>query len=317
MTNAALSNPVVSVVIPTRGRSRLLRRAVESALRQTESNIEIVVVVDGADAESLTELCSIGDSRIRCITVETPVGGGEARNIGVRAARGRWVALLDDDDEWLPGKLSAQLGHTGPDDGDRVVVTSKFFVRHPERADAVRPRRLPATGEALSEFMFDYLCYFQTSTYLCTRDLLLAIPFPNNLRGFQDIDWFFRVVSATDVKLHVVPEPLSIYYAPEERTSVTSKFGWRDRLAWGQLNRSRMTGRAYSRFIAGSCAGRAAEERAGLKGLTVLLRESILRGKPSLISVALILGMFSIRPTVRRRVRDTVFLGTNRKGVAC
>jgi glycosyltransferase involved in cell wall biosynthesis len=101
-----LPSPLVSVVIPTRNRSTLLLRAVRSALTQTLREIEVVVVIDGEEGnDSAQALAMLEDSRVRFIALREQVGGAEARNIGIRDARSTWIALLDDDDEWLPSKL--------------------------------------------------------------------------------------------------------------------------------------------------------------------------------------------------------------------
>src|SRR5271156_4184413 len=96
--------PLISVVIPTRNRPELLIRAVRSALIQTYDSIEVVVVIDGRDQASVEALSEVSDARLRFIELEQSGGGNPARNIGVSAAKGNWVALLDDDDEWLPDK---------------------------------------------------------------------------------------------------------------------------------------------------------------------------------------------------------------------
>ena len=304
----AAPNPVISVVIPTRGRPQLVRRAVNSARAQTERNIEIIVVIDGPDPDTCAELAGIADSRLVSVPLEQSVGGAEARNIGARMARGRWIALLDDDDEWLPDKLAAQLqGAEAHSDGEPLVVC-RYIVRRQGHTEVLRPRRLPDPGEPIAEFMFDYLCYFQTSTFFCSRELLLQVPFQKDLPSFQDIDWFLRAATTPGVRLVAVDEPLAIYYAPEERATITSKLGWKARLDWGRANRARMTRRAYSRFIAGSCVGRAAQDGAGFSGLGILLRECILHGAPTPISIALILGVFFVPADLRRRVRDALFL---------
>lgn len=302
------TSPLVSVVIPTRGRPQLLRRAVASAMDQTERKIEIVVVIDGPDPMTESELDQIADSRLVRISLDRSAGAAEARNIGARRARGRWIALLDDDDEWLPNKLAEQLKAAESTAAREVVVVCRYIVRRSGGPDVLRPRRLPQPDEPIADFMFDYLCYFQTSTFFCSRQLFLEIPFRQDLSSFQDIDWFLRAATTPGVTLSVVPGPLSVYHAPEERSTITSRLSWQSRLAWGRANRHRMTRRAYSRFIAGSCVGRAAEDKAGVSGLMVLLRECILRGSPAPANIALILGVFLVTPALRRRIRDAFFL---------
>src|SRR5258708_4440871 len=103
------ASPSVSVVIPTRARPALVVRAVNSALQQTFGDLEVIVVIDGRDEETLAALASISSPRLRLLPLPTQVGGSRARNEGVHAATGEWVAFLDDDDEWLPEKLEKQL----------------------------------------------------------------------------------------------------------------------------------------------------------------------------------------------------------------
>ena len=79
---------MVSVVIPTRNRPTLVVRAVKSALAQTLTDIEVIVVIDGQDPETFEALHAIVDLRVRVISLSESVGGSEARNVGVRAGSG-------------------------------------------------------------------------------------------------------------------------------------------------------------------------------------------------------------------------------------
>jgi glycosyltransferase involved in cell wall biosynthesis len=198
------------VIIPTRNRPDLVCRAVRSALSQTFSQLEVVVVVDGFDAETVERLAQIQDARLRVLPLPESVGGSEARNVGARSARGQWIALLDDDDEWMPEKIQKQLEAAQSVVSERVVAVSQYVQRAPGQPDVIWPRRLPNAGEPIPEYMFDYLCYFQTSTFLCSRKLFLDIPFRKGQKGFQDIEWFLRVNSDLGTRLVVIAEPLSV-----------------------------------------------------------------------------------------------------------
>jgi glycosyltransferase involved in cell wall biosynthesis len=302
--------PIVSAVIPTRNRPGLVVRAAVSALEQTFPGLEVIVVVDGPDQATLHALAEVPDPRLRVIALEESVGGAEARNVGARVARGEWIALLDDDDEWLPRKIEKQLEAARSCPGNRVLVVSEFIERSPSGKEVVRPRRLPQPRERISEYMFDFLCYFQTSTYFCSRELFLEFPFRKELKSFQDIDWFLRINSDPTVKLEVVADILSVYYSPEQRASITGLLNWEKRLAWGQQNRTLMTRRAYSRFIVGSCAGTAVRDQAGPRALVRLLAECVFRGLPTPCTIALLFGAFLVTPDTRRRLRDSLFLKT-------
>jgi glycosyltransferase involved in cell wall biosynthesis len=102
--------PEVSVVIPTRSRWRLLSQAaLPSALEQQGVEVEVIIVDDGSEDETPARLAELDDPRLVVIRHDTSQGVAVARNAGIRAARGRWVSFLDDDDLWAPSKLRAQV----------------------------------------------------------------------------------------------------------------------------------------------------------------------------------------------------------------
>jgi glycosyltransferase involved in cell wall biosynthesis len=288
----------------------MLALAIDSVRKQTLQDFEIIVVVDGeAGTESADLVRGISDARVRCIVNATPAGGSEARNIGMREARADWIALLDDDDEWLPEKLEKQkrAADTSPD-AAVTVFTCLYIYRTRGAPDMVRPRRLPAPGEAATDFMFDYLCYFQTSTFFCSKELMMRVPFTKDMALFQDIDWFLRVMRDPRARLVVLPEVLSIYLSPEGRQSIISGSRWEARIEWGRDHRALMSRRAYSRFVVGSCAGRAAQQRSGLRGLAVLLYECVWHGAATPKLVLLLCATFCISPDLRVKLRDRFLL---------
>ena len=108
-------NPIVSVIIPTYNRAGMIPVAIESVLGQTFQQFEIVVVDDGSEDDTEGIAKRYGD-RIRYIKIGHR-GQSHARNIGMRASRGEFIAFLDSDDSYYPYKLEAQL---------------KLFEKHPE-----------------------------------------------------------------------------------------------------------------------------------------------------------------------------------------
>jgi glycosyltransferase involved in cell wall biosynthesis len=104
------SQPEVSVVVPTRSRWDLLSTAaLPAALGQEDVSVEVVVVDDGSTDATQEQLANLEDGRVRVVRHDRTRGVAQARNSGISAARGEWIAFLDDDDVWAPNKLRAQV----------------------------------------------------------------------------------------------------------------------------------------------------------------------------------------------------------------
>jgi glycosyltransferase involved in cell wall biosynthesis len=100
----------VSVVIPTRDRWPLLStHALPSALGQEDVDLEVIVVDDGSSDGTSDHVARLSDPRVRVVRHDTAQGPAAARNAGIAAARGDWIAFLDDDDLWSPRKLRTQV----------------------------------------------------------------------------------------------------------------------------------------------------------------------------------------------------------------
>ncbi len=139
MTDTA---PKVSVIIPTYNRAALLRRAIESTLAQTYQDFEIIVVDDASTDETPHTVRSLDDPRIRYIRHETNRRISVARNTGVCAARGEFVAFLDDDDEWKPTKLEKQvqmLQTSAPSVGAVYTAFERVYVASGDSLGVIAP----------------------------------------------------------------------------------------------------------------------------------------------------------------------------------
>lgn len=299
--------PVISTVIPTRNRPLIVERAVKSALAQTFTEIEVIVVIDGLDACTREVLAEIADSRLKFIELPVRSGAAAARNAGVSAAAGEWIAFLDDDDEWLPQKLERQIEVAKRSQYELPIVASRLTARSP-KGDYIRPRRFLSLSEPLSEYLLARNSLFQgegliqTSVLLTKKELLQQVPFRTDLLRHQDWDWLLRASNLAGIGIEFVSEPLAIWYVDEKRNTISTTSNWRNSLAWIQENKNLVTPRAYSAFIMVEVGAQAAQERAW-KEFLPLLSEAIKLGKPQFIDFLLYLGLWLIPQETRRSFR--------------
>ena len=253
--------PIVSVVIPIRGRPALVVRAVNSALAQTLAEIEVIVVIDGPDGATNEALSTIEDPRINVISLSYPAGGSEARNIGVRKSRGEFIALLDDDDEWSPSKLSQQLELARKSIARYPVVTCRLIARYPT-IDEIWPVRQMKPNESMCDYL---LCreasirqgegFIQSSTLFVPRTLMLQVEFESGLSRHQDWDWLIRASVYPGVEFLWVWDSLVIYHVDVEGKSVSSDRSLRASMNWIDGNRL-VSPRARAYFYATQIAAR-------------------------------------------------------------
>ena len=109
MKSSDLSAPLVSVVIPVYNRETTVGRAAASVLNQSYTNLELIIVDDCSNDNSLQVIHEFQDKRIIVITSEQNSGANAARNKGILAAKGQYVAFQDSDDEWVKDKLKIQM----------------------------------------------------------------------------------------------------------------------------------------------------------------------------------------------------------------
>ncbi|MDR7666384.1 glycosyltransferase [Methanosarcina sp. Z-7115] len=120
-------NPGVSVVIPTYNRAHLISRAIQSVLDQTYQDLEIIVVDDGSIDNTGEIIKSFQDTKLKYIRYNKNKGASAARNTGIKAAKGKYIAFQDSDDEWFPDKLERQMEVFGDAPPEVGVVYSGFY----------------------------------------------------------------------------------------------------------------------------------------------------------------------------------------------
>jgi glycosyltransferase involved in cell wall biosynthesis len=128
--------PLVSVVIPCFNYGRFLPEAVDSVLSQGVTDLEVIIVDDGSTDETPEVVARLTDPRIRAYRFQNG-GNSAARNHGIELARGEFLAFLDADDRWLPGKLERQLALLEAEPGVGMVFTD--FRRFDDHGSSRRP----------------------------------------------------------------------------------------------------------------------------------------------------------------------------------
>ena len=214
--------PLVSVVVPTHNRRRLLKKSIKSVLSQTYSNLEIIVVNDASSdgSEDYLKHLEEQDSRVHSVHNKKALGGAAARNIGIRNSQGEFIAFLDDDDEWLPEKTHKQVDFF--QESPHVAVVSCWYHTRSESGEWVnsKPENLTFRDILWSNFPGSF------SFCMIRRSVIEAGFYLNeSLTNFQDWEFWLRVSQKHNI--HILPRVLATYndhYDARISTSMKKKF---------------------------------------------------------------------------------------------
>jgi glycosyltransferase involved in cell wall biosynthesis len=207
--------PRVSVVLPAWNRAETIRSSVRSVLSQTFADFELIVVDDGSTDNTMAMLDDIVDPRLRRLANPRNAGASAARNTGIRAANGDWVAFQDSDDEWLPKKLEMQIARLEAGEPDVVACyTGMVIVGHPDRQRNVGRTTvkyipgpdIPVLEGQLHETLLSQ-SFISTQMFMARRTTLLEIGgFDENLPSLVDWDCLIRL--SRQGRFLFVDEPL-------------------------------------------------------------------------------------------------------------
>jgi glycosyltransferase involved in cell wall biosynthesis len=204
-----MMTPLVSVILSTRNRVDLLRGAVASVLGQSEPDLELIVVDDASSDDTERYLASLSaeDARVRVVRNPVPKGGAGARNEGMSLSRGKWIAFLDDDDEWMPTKLRRQLEMLHAN-GSAVACSCAYVRRLPSGWSTV----VTVPSNARLEDLLIENRLGGASLCICSSVVLKSIGgFDERFRSAQDHDLWVRLIQVGTVV--VCDESLVIYGA--------------------------------------------------------------------------------------------------------
>ncbi len=225
----------VSVIIPTYNRRELVRTAIASVLEQDFSEVEILVADDGS-TDGTAELATTYDHRVRFLSLDHLGLLGTVRNVGLAHALGEYVAFLDSDDVWLPGKLARQVDVLDRDPEIGLVCTNAR-VRDENGGYRGESGHLylrsdqGASGRVLPQLLNDN--FVIVSTVVARRKVIEQVGgFAEEplLRGVEDYDLWLRIAAISGIAY--LPEPLALYreHPSSMRLEVPRSQHWRSML---------------------------------------------------------------------------------------
>lgn len=200
-----MTNPSISVVIPTYNRQGTVERAIGSVLGQTFQDLEIIVVDDGSSDETIACVQGITDPRLRLVKFSVNRGPAEARNAGVEAARGTFIAFLDSDDVWLPEKLERQAAFMAEAEPSVGATCTGFSIW---RSTGKQSSRTPSASSDWFRILLDGCLVSPGTTLMVRRNAFQKVGnFDAGLRRLEDWDWLLRYLD--HYQLGVVPHILA------------------------------------------------------------------------------------------------------------
>ncbi|MBC8432937.1 MAG: glycosyltransferase family 2 protein [Desulfobacterales bacterium] len=210
------NSPIVSVIIPTYNRAKLLERAVNSVLRQTYKELELIIVNDSSKDETEKAIKKYADDRIKYICHQKNLGGSAARNTGIKAAQGKYIALLDDDDGWFPEKLEKQVKHFAEVSDNVGLVYSGFEVI--DMNGIVIQKTYPKFKGNLYMRLLERSMIGGSSVPLIKRTCFKKVGlFDQSLRSCQDWDMWMRI--SEHYAFDFIPEILTKMYSHSHQLS--------------------------------------------------------------------------------------------------
>ena len=234
--NEQSQSGLVSVVLPTYNRAGTLARAVRSVLGQTYRNIELIVVDDGSNDETANVIESFDDPRLKYIPFAVNRGASAARNEGLRAATGEFIAFQDSDDEWLNEKLETQIAAARSAGSDAVAVFHMKVVYGRDESRVYGDGRVCCVPQLTGrETQQDFIKISHKQNLISPQTLLFSRSCLEKTGLFDillknSVDWDFALRLVYNAKVVFLNEPLVMTYIQPDSISTLKRSAARSQL---------------------------------------------------------------------------------------
>lgn len=203
--------PLISIIIPCYNDAQYIEQAVFSALNQTYSNKEVIVVDDGSNAETKTVLRKLAPRITKLITQKNQ-GQSNARNVGIREAKGVYILVLDSDDYFEPSFCEKAIAQFLQNKEIKIVIshTNRIFENH--TTDVFKPN-----GGQIEDFLLNNCA--MGSAMFKKLDWEKTNGYDEKMRnGFEDWEFYIRLVKEGG-RAYIIPEPLFNYRLRKDSTT--------------------------------------------------------------------------------------------------
>ena len=206
-----MSNPTITIIIPCYNDFQYIEQSVQSALNQTYPNIEVIVVDDGSNVETKTVLKKIEPKISQLITQENQ-GQSTARNIGIQAAKGEFILVLDSDDYFEPSFCEESVAVFSTDASIKIVTCQATLLFSDDKKELYIPN-----GGDIKSFMYGN-CALGTSMFKKEDWKIVSGYDETMISGFEDWEFFIRLLKSGGTAF-VIQKPLYTYRKREASTT--------------------------------------------------------------------------------------------------
>ncbi|MEH2110857.1 glycosyltransferase family 2 protein [Nostoc sp.] len=215
-------NPKVSVIIPAYNTEAYIAKAIESALEQTLTDIEVIIVDDSSSDKTVEVAKSFTDQRLKVIVNQQNLGAAAARNRALRAAQGEWIAVLDSDDWYAPERLEKLVSLANQIDAD-MIADDVYLIK--DGATSPWSTLIQESGESIEKILqIDIVYFVETDVYgqtglhlglskpLFKREFLVkhGIEYDEDIRMGQDF-WLDMKCLIKGSRFFIEPKPYYYY----------------------------------------------------------------------------------------------------------